>query len=54
MKEVLRTIGGGTDKKTGVKVSSQLIKKSERLDSNGNVIDPETKQIIKKNDDITQ
>lgn len=34
-----------------VVVSPNLIKTSERIDMNGNVIDPRTKQIIQKADE---
>jgi hypothetical protein len=34
-----------------VVISPNLIKTSERIDMNGNVIDPRTKQIIRKADE---
>ena len=39
------------DDRPKVVISQQLNKVSERIDANGNVIDPRTKQIIRKNKD---
>lgn len=44
--ESLRTIGGGSP--NGKVVIGELKRITERIDSNGNIIDPETKQIIKR------
>lgn len=35
----------------GVVISPNLIRETERLDRDGNVIDPRTKQIIKRKDE---
>lgn len=38
----------GAPQRPGVYMAKRLIKKSDRIDSNGNVIDPITKRIIRK------
>lgn len=43
------TVDGGPERPS-VRMATKLIKKSDRIDSNGNVIDPITKRIIRKND----
>ena len=40
----------GGPQKPGVYIASKLVRKQERIDGNGNVIDPVTKRIIRKND----
>ncbi len=41
----------GAPKKGGVYIAPNLIRTSERLDKDGNIIDPRTKRIIKRNGD---
>ena len=40
--------GEGVSRGGGVVISQNIQKESERLDKHGNVIDPRTKQVIKK------
>lgn len=51
MQSKLRILGqSGIAPQQGATVVGQLKKTSVRINSNGDQIDPETKQIIKKND----
>ena len=48
--ETKKEVVSNAPQKPGVYMASRLIRKTDRIDSNGNVIDPITKRIIRKNE----